>query len=226
MAAFVAAVPLVPKASWGWAWLVGGPPGAWPHLLAMAAARPAKGSAADPLELDTDTADPGALIEALYRRIEAPLTNVLYRWLWNRDDVREVVQDAFMRLWRMADQVDWSRAEPLVYRIALNLAANRRRRKKLLRWVSLDGEQDVSSEEGAAPDVLARQQEEQAVRRAVDSLSEKHRRVLILSSFAGLSYQQIAQALDISPGTVASRRSAAIAKVRQHMHDWEHNRDQ
>ena len=51
----------------------------------------------------------------------------MYRWLWNREEVRDVIQDAFARLWQMRDRVEWDRADPLIYRIALNLAAKRRR---------------------------------------------------------------------------------------------------
>ena len=65
-------------------------------------------------------------LEQLYARLETPLCNLVYRWLWSMDESQDVVQDAFVRLWRMRARVDKQTVEPLIYKIALNLAASRR----------------------------------------------------------------------------------------------------
>jgi len=57
-------------------------------------------------------------LERLYARLEKPLCNVVFRWVWNMDDA----QDAFVRLWRMRARVDLATVELLIYKIALNLA--------------------------------------------------------------------------------------------------------
>jgi DNA-directed RNA polymerase specialized sigma24 family protein len=75
-------------------------------------------------------------VEQLYVRLEVKLTNVVVRWLWNREEARDVLQEAFVRLWRMRARIDWERVEPLVFRIALNLAANRRRSRRLWQFVT------------------------------------------------------------------------------------------
>ena len=77
-------------------------------------------------------------LERLYARLEKPLCNVVFRWVWNLDEAQDIVQDAFVRLWRMRERVDLDTVEPLIYTIALNLAASRRRSSKIWRWVSLD----------------------------------------------------------------------------------------
>ncbi len=64
--------------------------------------------------------------------------------------------------------------------------------------------------------VLAR-----VVRDAVMELPESHRSVLILSVYEEMSYDEIAEALDISPGTVASRKSHAITMLRRRLAAWE-----
>ena len=69
---------------------------------------------------------PGAL-EALYVRLEGPLYNVAYRYVWDAAEAQDIVQEAFVRLWRARDRVRMQTVEALVYRIALNLARNRRR---------------------------------------------------------------------------------------------------
>ena len=40
-------------------------------------------------------------LETFYARLEKPVYNVVYRWLWREEDARDVVQEAFVRLWRM-----------------------------------------------------------------------------------------------------------------------------
>jgi len=168
-----------------------------------------------------EVANPEQLLERLYRQLEAPLTNVLYRWLWDREEVRDVLQETFLRLWRMRDRTDWDRAEPLVYKIALNLAASRRRSRKLWRFVGVDQTDSTGDSRPDAATQLSRAEEEQAVRRAIEALPERQRRVLVLVTFSGLSYEQIADTLGVSPGTVASRRHAAVRKIKERLVKWE-----
>ena len=151
--------------------------------------------------------------EALYRRVEGPMYNVVYRWVWQADDAHEVVQEAFLRLWRMRARVRAETVEPLVYRIALNLASNRRRAAKLRRWVGLDRVAEQAAPGRGAEAALGRAAEAVAVRRAIERLPEKLRRVVMLCGFSELSYAEVAEALGIAPGTVASRRHAALARL-------------
>jgi RNA polymerase sigma-70 factor, ECF subfamily len=151
-----------------------------------------------------------AALEQLHRRLEKPLFNVVYRWVWNADEARDLVQDAFVRLWGHRREVDVSRAEPLLYRIALNLAANRVRRRRLWRWVGLESVRGRPSGESGAEADLAAQQTSEAVRQAVDALPERLRQVVLLCEFTGMGHREIAQTLGIPPGTVGSRRNAAL----------------
>lgn len=154
-------------------------------------------------------------LEALYRRLETPLYNVVYRWVWSAEDARDLVQEAFVRLWRMRARVDMERVEPLVYRIALNLAANRRRSRNVWRWVGLTKvAEPEAGGEGADEGIEARERRA-AVRRAVETLPEKYRRVVMLSHFAELSQAQVAEVLGIPAGTVASRKHKAMALLRR-----------
>jgi RNA polymerase sigma-70 factor (ECF subfamily) len=146
-------------------------------------------------------------VEQLYVRLEVKLTNVVVRWLWNREEARDVLQEAFVRLWRMRARIDWERVEPLVFRIALNLAANRRRSRRLWQFVTL-------SDRAAAPELAGDTGLEQAVQRAIDALPERHRRVLVMSIHSEMTYGEIGEVLGISPGTVGSRRNAALHKLR------------
>ncbi|HEY3450501.1 MAG TPA: sigma-70 family RNA polymerase sigma factor [Myxococcales bacterium] len=158
--------------------------------------------------------DPPAL-EELYRRLEKPLFNAVYRWIWDSAEARDVVQEAFVKLWGMAGRVDLSTVEPLVWRLALNAAAHRRRRRKLWQWLTLEALTDRGAAGKPADEALAEHQREEAVRRAVDELPEKLKSVVTMCEFSGLSYGEIARALKIPEGTVASRRNAALKKLEE-----------
>ena len=154
-------------------------------------------------------------LESLYSRLEKPLVNVVYRWLWDQDDAQDVVQDAFVRVWRMRKDVDVRTVEPLLYKIALNLAKNRLRRRRIWRWVSLEALFEQRSPARDAEEQLSTNQRTKAVRLAVEALPEKLRSVIMLCEFSELTYDEIADVLAIPPGTVASRRHTALERLRK-----------
>lgn len=155
-----------------------------------------------------------AELEALYTRLEKPLYNVAYRWVWQREDAADIVQDAFVKLWDMRDRVRMDTVEPLAYRITINLASNRRRKRRVLRWMGLDSAPEAEAPNTDAAHSLMQQQASLGVRRAVDALPESHRRVIMLCELGGLSYAQVADVLCIPVGTVGSRRNKAMALLR------------
>ena len=156
-------------------------------------------------------------LERLYAELEKPLCNVVFRWVWSMDEAQDVVQDAFVRLWRMRARVNMDTVAPLVYKIALNLAASRRRSKKIWRWVSLDLLRDATSAARPADESLSAREDRARVRAAVEALPEDLRQVIMLCEYSELGYDQIAKTLSIPAGTVGSRRHRALRLLRQHL---------
>lgn len=160
-----------------------------------------------------------ATLEALYRAEEGALYNVVYRWVWQRAEAMEIVQEAFTRLWRMRARVQPKTARALVYRVALNLAANRRRWSKARRFIGLESVGHHHDERPDAEGTLMEAERDARVRAAVDALPEKLRRVVMLCELGGMSYAQVARTLEIPEGTVASRRHAALKRLRDTLGD-------
>jgi len=154
-------------------------------------------------------------LEALYERLEKPVYNVVYRWLWNPEEARDVVQDAFVRLWRMRRRIELATVEPLVYKIALNLARSRLRRRRIIRWVGFDAVAPTLRDPQDVEAGVARSEDQARVREAVLALPDDLRQVIVLCEFSGMKYEQIAEALSIPPGTVGSRRHRALTKLRE-----------
>lgn len=149
---------------------------------------------------------------ACYRRLETPLYNALYRWLWQAQDCQDLIHDAFVRVWDRRRQVDAARVDALVWSTALNLARNR------LRWRALwrSGEIDPGLGGGEdAFDVATRHEQDRRLRAALRRLPKASRDVVILSEFGGLGVAEIAAMLGIPAGTVGSRKHAALARLRE-----------
>ncbi len=154
-----------------------------------------------------------AALEQLYVKLEKPIYNVVYRWLWNANDAQEVVQQAFLNVWKARDRVDMTTIEPLLYRTALNLASNRRRSRRLWGWLGMESASEVPSDAPSPAEALAEARKRVRVRAAIEALPEKLRQVLMLSEYAELSYDEIGTTLGIPAGTVGSRRATALARL-------------
>ncbi len=156
-----------------------------------------------------------------YERLEKPLFNVLYRMLWNVHECEDLMQDAFLRVWQRRKQIDAQRLDSLVWVSALNLARNRLRWQRLWRSEAFDSEwPDASPTPEQSVDRLIHQQR---LRSALNRLPRPMREVLLLSEFAELSQAQISSILRIPPGTVASRRHHALARLRKILGDGSHD---
>jgi RNA polymerase sigma-70 factor, ECF subfamily len=155
----------------------------------------------------------------LYRTLEKPLYNVVYRILWDAAESQDVVQEAFLRCWRARDKIIGDGFKALVFQTALRLASNQRRRKRLWRMVAL-GEAEEAEAGRPQPEPMSK-----PLRDAVDGLPETLKRVLLLSELAGMSYREIAAVMKIKEGTVGSRRNRAIAvlrrKLEEHGAQWD-----
>ena len=163
-------------------------------------------------------------LETLYVAHERGLYNAAYRYVWNADDARDVVQDAFVRLWDKRDRVEWDRAAGLAYTIVLGIAHNRRRGSAIRRALGFGRGDELP--EVAAPgridDQLAAARLDATVRRCIDELPERLRSVLVMAMFSGLDYAEIGLALGLPSGTVGSRRTEAVARIRARLEELDH----
>jgi RNA polymerase sigma-70 factor (ECF subfamily) len=146
-----------------------------------------------------------------YKAFEKPLYNTVFRWLWNAADSEDVVQEAFLRCWRARDRVRADGFKALIFKTALRLASNHRRRKKL--WTMVGFSESIEAELS----VDAAEPVSRPVRDAYDALAEPLKRVLVLSEIVGMSYDEIAQVLGVKAGTVGSRRHRALEKLRSEL---------
>ncbi len=134
------------------------------------------------------------------------------------EEAEEVTQDAFIRAFIKLDTFQrQSQFFTWIYRIAFNSALTRRRKKRAR--VSLDqvrednGLEVVSKAEGV-DEPLLRDERVALVRSAIDTLTDEHRKILVLREMDELAYEVIAEILEISIGTVRSRLSRARRQLK------------
>lgn len=134
------------------------------------------------------------------------------------EEAEEVVQEAFIRAFVKLDTFQRnSQFFTWLYRIAFNSALTRKRRKRAK--VSLDQYREsngleVSDDGDGVDEPMLRRERVQMVRRAMQTLSEDHRSILILREMQDHSYEDIAEILNISIGTVRSRLSRARGQLK------------
>ena len=131
--------------------------------------------------------------------------------IWDSAESQDVVQETFLRCWRRKDDIRAGGFKALLFRTALNLASNRRRRARLWRVVGIEVLDDVADESVSAHAFSKR------MRDALDSLPAEWRNVLLLTELAGMTYPEVAAALGIAEGTVGSRRTRALARLRERL---------
>jgi RNA polymerase sigma-70 factor, ECF subfamily len=151
--------------------------------------------------------------EALYARLEKPLYNLAYRYVWHSQEAQDVVHDAFLQLWARRGRVRGDTADRYLWVSVLNLSRKRRRWSRAKQFLYGDEELAGLSGPQSPESDAASSQEHRQLRRAIDQLPEKLRSVLLLTEFAEMGYESIAELLSIPSGTVASRRHLAIKQL-------------
>lgn len=170
----------------------------------------------------------GKLVERYRSRAFA----VAVRIVRDEHDAEDLVQEAFLRVYRSLDRFHGQCAFfTWLYRIVKNLALDALRKPGLSsldedaarRW-SLDAEEAeafVSRIDGAEPlDFVWRRQMAAHLRGALDALPSYHSGVMLMAAVEELSYQEMADAMNVSRGTIMSRLFHARRKLRLALDDY------
>jgi len=153
--------------------------------------------------------------EELLLRYQHPVYNLVYRLLNDPADTNDVVQEVFLKIFRNIGSFrGQSSLKTWVYRIAVNEAHNHRRwfsrhRKQEIGLERDDedrGYQDTLSDPGPSPfDTAADNEAHGIIESALNGLNPTFRAAVILRDVEDLSYDEIADVLQLNLGTVKSR---------------------
>ena len=174
----------------------------------------------DRLQVGSDEA-----FETLISLYQAPIYNVAYRILGDASEASDAVQETFMKIFKGIKTFRGeSGLKTWIYRIAISESLNRQRWWK--RWrhhapISVDDTSpngarlvEVRDSRPTPESACAQMEMEREVQRALNGLSFEHRVAVVLRDIEGLSYEEIAETLGLSLGTVKSRLWRARSELK------------
>jgi RNA polymerase sigma-70 factor (ECF subfamily) len=162
----------------------------------------------------------GRLVAMYQDRLFTTLTHIVRR----RADAEDIVQDAFVQAFvKLGTFRGGATFYTWLYRIAVNLALSRgrrhRRRLAIERTRRLEGH-EVSDTRGCPAERIERQEYAETIQKALASLSEEHRAILVMRGIEGFDYETIGRILDLNPGTVRSRLHRARMRLKRQLNGW------
>ncbi|MCC7434779.1 MAG: sigma-70 family RNA polymerase sigma factor [Methanoregulaceae archaeon] len=166
-------------------------------------------------------------LDQLIRKYEKRAYQYAYRLTSNAEEASDVVGDAFVRIHAAMKNFKGNSAfTTWMYRILTNCFLDLRKRERSRPTQSLEAtlqtedglvERQFESDEPTPDEVAERNQREATIERAVAVLPEYQRAMVTLYHAENLSYEEIAEALDLPIGTVKSRLNRARLSLREHL---------
>ncbi|MFP6581557.1 MAG: sigma-70 family RNA polymerase sigma factor [Candidatus Hydrogenedentota bacterium] len=163
-----------------------------------------------------------AAFEELVRRYRNDVYGLAYHYVRNREDAWDISQEVFIKAHRAIGSF---RGDSSFKTWILRITANRCKdffKKRKLKTISLDDSMPEARFESVAarPDEsMASSELGQRITQALDTLSDKHKTAFVLRELEGLSYENMAEVMKCSLGTVMSRLHHARKKLQQTLLD-------
>ena len=162
--------------------------------------------------------------ETLYRQYEKLVFRTAYLITGSREAAEDALQEVFVSVWKSRHTYDPGKGKltTWLHRITVN-QCSKKKPGKTPATVSLEEKGiDLPEMKHSQPeDILVNKLEYDRLLRAMDALDTKHRSVLVLRYFNDLSYQEIAEALEIPLGTVKSRLNQSLRYLKEQMNPGE-----
>ena len=157
--------------------------------------------------------------EELILQHEKIVYNLALRMMNHSEDAQDISQEVFLKAYRSLQNFDERSAfSTWLYRITHNTCIDEMRKRKGKQSYSLEEELESAdgslqrqvADAGDTPEEsLMRKEQKSEILQALDTLSEEHKAAIILRDVKGMAYEEIAEILELSLGTVKSRISRA-----------------
>lgn len=156
--------------------------------------------------------------EIVFDRHGAVAFSLAYRMCGRRALAEDIVQEAFLSLWRTGARYDPTRGSVRSWVLSAvhNRAIDAFRRESIRegKTVADEGLSERIEEPVRTADEVERRDEAREIRTALDSLPGEQRRVIELAYFGGFSHSEIADQLGLPAGTVKGRMRLGLSKLR------------
>lgn len=159
--------------------------------------------------------------ELLFKQLYTPLVHYAHRLIGDQDESEGIVQQIFLSIWEKKEQLEIvGPVENYLYRATryrcINYIKLELPKKKQLDPIEFANK--IQSEESDS--VMQDKELTQAIQNAIDSLPVKCKEIFLLSRYSGLTYQEIADELDLSIKTVENQMTIALKKLREQLKSY------
>ena len=153
-------------------------------------------------------------LEELMSRYKGPLALSMSRLIKSREDIEELLQELFLRVWKNRDNLDTERYLGYLYKIAENLVYDRLRKAAREKRLSVDYFTHIIEAYSHIEEGIFDKELLAVLQRGIQQLPEQRRRVFELCKIEGKSYEEVSQLLSISVATVNSHITNANASIK------------
>ena len=153
--------------------------------------------------------------EILVNRHQTSVLNLIYRFIGDRTQAKDLAQEVFIRVWQAARGYEpKAKFTTWLYRITANLCFNELKSARRKKWFPFHQSSDdqsgntieetLSDSEPSAEDLLLEKERSRQISDALQSLPDNQRMALVLKRYDDLSYEEIARILNCSVSAVES----------------------
>ena len=162
--------------------------------------------------------------EILVQRHQIPILNLVYRFIGDRSQAKDLAQEVFVRVWQAAKTYKpTAKFTTWINRITANLCLNELKSSSRRKWISnFSGEEGretgieiLADESSSAEDLLLVRERSRQIADALQSLPENQRMAVILKKYDDLPYQEIAGILNCSVSAVES----LLIRAKRNLHE-------
>ncbi|WP_223578044.1 RNA polymerase sigma factor [Sphingobacterium sp. GVS05A] len=153
-------------------------------------------------------------LEELMSRYKGPLALSMSRLIKSREDIEELLQELFLRVWKNRENLDPERYLGYLYKIAQNLVYDRLRKAAREKRLSVDYFAHIIEAYSHIEEGIFDKELLAVLQRGIQQLPEQRRRVFELCKIEGKSYEEVSQLLSISVATVNSHITNANASIK------------
>ena len=169
--------------------------------------------------------------EILVNRHQTSILNLVYRFIGDRTQAKDLAQEVFMRVWQSAKSYEpKAKFTTWIYRTTANLCFNELKSARRKKWFSFnwsdeDGEhtfeETLSDNAPSAEDLLLEKERSRQISDALQSLPDNQRMAVVLKRYDDLSYQEIAQVIGCSVSAVESLLVRAKRTLQEKLKNYE-----
>jgi RNA polymerase sigma-70 factor (ECF subfamily) len=169
--------------------------------------------------------------EILVNRHQTSILNLVYRFIGDRTQAKDLAQEVFLKVWQSAQNYEpKAKFATWIYRITANLCFNelkssRRRKWFSFNWSDEDGEhtfeETLPDNAPSAEDLLLEKERSRQISDALQSLPDNQRMALVLKRYDELSYQEIGQIIGCSVSAVESLLVRAKKTLQEKLKNYE-----